>query len=180
MYELIYSPSALKQLEKLEHNIKKRIIIALERLRIRPESCDIKKLTGISGYRFRVGDYRVIFDMERERLIILILQMGYRKNIYGWKMIYDVIIIGAGVTGLASAMYSGRLNLKTLVLGMNSSNELPIGGIITLTEVVENYPGFIRLTGNELAQKMKEHALDYKNNLEIKQDLENKIKKDKN
>ena len=83
MYELIYSPSALKQLEKLEHNIKERIVIALERLRIRPESCDIKKLVGMQGYRFRVGDYKVIFDMEKNRLIILVLQIGHRKNIYG-------------------------------------------------------------------------------------------------
>ena len=82
MYELIYSPAALKQLEKLEHNIKERIVVALERLRIRPESCDIKKLVGMLGYRFRVGDYRVIFDMEKDKLIILILQIGHRKNIY--------------------------------------------------------------------------------------------------
>ncbi len=83
MYELIYSPSALKQLEKLEHNIKERIVVALERLRIRPESCDIKKLVGMQGYRFRVGDYRIIFDMEKDKLIILVLQIGHRKNIYG-------------------------------------------------------------------------------------------------
>ena len=83
MHELIYSPSASKQLEKLEHNIKNRIIIALERLRIRPESCDIKKLVGMQGYRFRVGDYRIIFDMKNERLAILILQIGHRRNIYG-------------------------------------------------------------------------------------------------
>ena len=82
MYELIYSPSALKELEKLEQRIKERIIIALERLRIRPESCDIKKLVGISGYRFRVGDYRVIFDLEKEKLFILIIKIGHRKNIY--------------------------------------------------------------------------------------------------
>ncbi len=82
MYELIYSPSAVKQLNKLEHNIKERIIVALERLRIRPESCDIKKLVGMSGYRFRVGDYRVIFDLEKDRLVLLILQIGHRKNIY--------------------------------------------------------------------------------------------------
>lgn len=82
MYELIYSPSALKQLKKLEHNIKERIIVALERLRIRPESCDIKKLVGMQGYRFRVGDYRIIFDMEKDKLAILILQIGHRKNIY--------------------------------------------------------------------------------------------------
>lgn len=82
MYNLVYSPSALKQLGKLQHNIKERIIIALERLRIRPESCDIKKLMGMQGYRFRVGDYRVIFDMEEDKLIILVLQIGHRRNIY--------------------------------------------------------------------------------------------------
>ncbi len=82
MYELIYSPTALKQLEKLEYNIKERIIIVLERLRIRPESCDIKKLVGMQGYRFRAGDYRIIFEMENDKLIILVLQIGHRKNIY--------------------------------------------------------------------------------------------------
>ncbi len=82
MYGLAYSPSAAKQLEKLEHSIQERIVVALERLRIRPESCDIKKLVGMQGYRFRVGDYRVIFDMEKNKLIILVLQIGHRKNIY--------------------------------------------------------------------------------------------------
>jgi len=82
MYELIYSPTALKELEKLDNIIKRRIIIALERLRIRPESCDIKKLVGIPGYRFRVGDYRVIFDYEGEKLVIFIIKIGHLKNIY--------------------------------------------------------------------------------------------------
>jgi len=82
MYELIYSPTAFKELEKLDNVIKKRIITALERLRIRPESCDIKKLVSIPGYRFRVGDYRVIFDFEEEKLVILIIKIGHRKNIY--------------------------------------------------------------------------------------------------
>ena len=90
---------------------------------------------------------------------------------------YDLIIIGAGVTGLASAMYAGRLNLKTLVLGKNSSNELPIGGVITLTEIVENYPGFIKLTGPELAENIRKHALDYKDNVSIEEDLVLDVKK---
>ena len=82
MYELIYSPIALRQLDKFEHNIRERIILALERLRIRPGACDIKKLVGMQGYRFRVGDYRIIFDMKKEKLEILVLQIGHRKNIY--------------------------------------------------------------------------------------------------
>ena len=82
MYELIYSPSALKVLEKLDKSIQKRIITALERLRIRPESCDIKRLVGMPGYRFRIGDYRVIFDIEQEKLHVLVLKIGHRKNVY--------------------------------------------------------------------------------------------------
>ena len=70
--------------------------------------------------------------------------------------VYDTIIIGAGCAGLGAAMYSGRLNMKTLMIGDN------IGGTITLTDVVENYPGFIRLTGQELADNLRKHAEDYK------------------
>ncbi|HLC53897.1 MAG TPA: FAD-dependent oxidoreductase [Candidatus Nanoarchaeia archaeon] len=74
---------------------------------------------------------------------------------------YDFLIIGAGVAGLAAAMYGARLGLKTLCLGTMSSAELPIGGVITTTNVVENYPGFIRLTGTELADAIKNHATSY-------------------
>lgn len=74
---------------------------------------------------------------------------------------YDFIIIGAGGTGLAAAMYSARLGLKTLCLGHSYSSELPIGGVITTTNIVENYPGFIKLTGSDLAEKIKKHAESY-------------------
>src|SRR3989338_11498530 len=59
---------------------------------------------------------------------------------------YDFLIIGAGVAGLAAAMYGARLGMKTLCLGATHGSELPVGGGITTTNVVENYPGFIRLT----------------------------------
>jgi len=88
-------------------------------------------------------------------------------------MMYDVIIIGGGCAGLAAGMYCGRFGIKTLVLGES------IGGTIILTNVVENYPGFIRLTGQELADKLKEHALDYKEFVEIKEQKVDSIKKTK-
>lgn len=90
---------------------------------------------------------------------------------------YDTIIIGAGVVGMATGMYSGRLNLKTLVMGTTSGSELPIGGVITLTDSVENYPGFKHLTGMELAKKMEEHALEY--GISIKEEKALEISKEK-
>lgn len=74
---------------------------------------------------------------------------------------YDFIVLGGGGTGLASAMYAARLGMKTLVLGHSHGIELPIGGTVTTTNVVENYPGFIRLSGVELAKKLEEHAKSY-------------------
>ena len=72
-------------------------------------------------------------------------------------------MIGAGVTGLAAAMYAGRLNLRTIVLGNagERSAALDSGGTSTLTDVGENYPGVVKLTGQELAQKREAHARDY-------------------
>lgn len=74
---------------------------------------------------------------------------------------YDFIILGAGVTGLAAAMYGARLGLKTLCLGASHGSELPLGGVITTTNVVENYPGFIKLRGTELADNIRKHAKSY-------------------
>ena len=54
---------------------------------------------------------------------------------------YDFLILGGGGSGLAAGMYGARLNLKTLILGATSGTELPIGGVITTTDIVENYPG---------------------------------------
>ncbi len=68
---------------------------------------------------------------------------------------YDLMIIGSGVTGFGAAMYAARLDLSVAVVGSVD------GGTITLTDDVANYPGFIQLTGQELADKLKEHALDY-------------------
>ena len=74
---------------------------------------------------------------------------------------YDFLIIGGGGTGLAAGMYAARLNLKNLILGTIHGTESPIGGVITTTHVVENYPGFIKLTGPELAKKLEEHTRSY-------------------
>ncbi len=92
---------------------------------------------------------------------------------------YDFIVLGAGGTGLAAGMYAARLGLKTLVLGHSYGSELPVGGVITTTNAVENYPGFIRLTGTELADKIRDHAKSY-DLVEIKEEKASEIKKSGN
>ena len=85
---------------------------------------------------------------------------------------YDTIIIGAGCAGLAAAMYAGRLNMRTMLIGDN------IGGTITLTDVVENYPGFVKLTGQELADNLRKHAEAY--NIEKSEEKVTLIKREHN
>ena len=80
-YELIFSDKSLKQLKKLEKETQERIIKALERIRIRPEA-HVTKLVGDVGYRLRVGNYRVFLDIEKGKLLILVIKIGHRKKIY--------------------------------------------------------------------------------------------------
>ena len=81
MYEIVFSNKAERQLKKLEREMQNRIISCLERARIRPEA-HFKKLVGEEAYSLRVGHYRIIADIERKKLLILVLKIGPRKKIY--------------------------------------------------------------------------------------------------
>lgn len=81
MYHIQFTEKAQKELEKLERGIQERIISVLERARIRPE-VHFTKLVGESGYRLRIGVYRLIADIDNGKLIILVIKVGHRKNIY--------------------------------------------------------------------------------------------------
>lgn len=69
---------------------------------------------------------------------------------------FDVTIIGAGPAGLTSALYTSRAGLNTLVL-----EKAAPGGKVFLTDEVENYPGFKKIKGRELANQMKESSLAF-------------------
>lgn len=67
---------------------------------------------------------------------------------------YDIVIIGAGPAGLTSAVYAGRADKKVLIIEKET-----FGGQITHSPRVENYPGFIQMSGNEFAEKLVEQAM---------------------
>ena len=81
MYEIILSKRVEKFIDKFESHDRERIIIALDKLRIRPESY-LKRLVGDKSYKFRVGDYRLIIDLENDKLLVLVIDIGHRKSIY--------------------------------------------------------------------------------------------------
>src|ERR1700737_4127434 len=66
---------------------------------------------------------------------------------------YDVIIVGGGPAGLTAALYAGRARVTTVLL----ERGVP-GGQLLNTEAIEDYPGFDRITGAELAQRMADQA----------------------
>lgn len=82
MYYIKFDAKAEKQLAKLDRQIQNRILTALDRIKVRPFSYDIKRLQGTPYYRLRVGEYRIIFDIKQNQLIIVIIEIGHRKNIY--------------------------------------------------------------------------------------------------
>ncbi|MEK9156280.1 MAG: FAD-dependent oxidoreductase [Patescibacteria group bacterium] len=83
---------------------------------------------------------------------------------------YDVIIIGAGPSGLAAAIYTSRRALKTLVL----CND--VGGQVTRTLDIENYPGFDLISGYDLAKRFRDQAQKF--GAEIKTESVKEIKKE--
>ncbi len=74
------------------------------------------------------------------------------KNKKDKREVWDFFVVGGGPVGVAAAIYAGRFMLKTIVVGKE------IGGLIVRTHIVENYPGFTSVTGQELMNAFLTHA----------------------
>jgi mRNA interferase RelE/StbE len=81
MFKIVITDRALKDIDKLTQDVKKRIASKLREFSSNPLDYS-RKLTDpkIGTYRFRIGDYRVIYDIEDENIIVL--RIGHRKDIY--------------------------------------------------------------------------------------------------
>jgi mRNA interferase RelE/StbE len=77
-----FSAHAKRQGDKLPQAIKERIIRAVRRLGKDPFPTGVRKLAGSDYYRLRVGDYRVIYEVQKDKLIILVIRIGHRKDVY--------------------------------------------------------------------------------------------------
>ena len=82
----------------------------------------------------------------------------------------DIIIIGGGPAGLVAALYAGRAQLDALMIEKQFQ-----GGQMVTTNEVENYPGFVDITGSDLANIMYEHAKKFGGTMEYKEVLDIQI-----
>jgi mRNA interferase RelE/StbE len=82
-YTVSLSKRAQKQLDKLTAAVAKPILIAIERLGDNPRPNGCKKLAGRNGYRIRIGDYRVIYEIIDRELLVSVIDVGNRRDIYG-------------------------------------------------------------------------------------------------
>jgi mRNA interferase RelE/StbE len=81
-YEIEFKPSAQKSLEKLPKKIQKRIQGVITVLEINPLPPIAEKLKGRDAYRIRVSDYRIIYSIENNVLLVLVVSVGHRREVY--------------------------------------------------------------------------------------------------
>jgi len=80
-FEIRWAESSFRKLQKLDGQAQRRIIEKLEESAGDPFAA-AKKLTGVSLYSIRTGDYRIIVSIERNRMIVFVVDVGHRSRIY--------------------------------------------------------------------------------------------------
>ncbi|HVT18318.1 MAG TPA: type II toxin-antitoxin system RelE/ParE family toxin, partial [Thermoanaerobaculia bacterium] len=82
-YRVELRPAAVRDLRKLEPAIRRRIASAIDQLAHTPRPPGVEKLQGQENrYRVRVGEYRVIYQIEDRVLLVLVVRVGNRRDIY--------------------------------------------------------------------------------------------------
>lgn len=81
-YTIVLTKKAQKALDKLSDIVVNPILIAIEELADNPRPYGHKKLKGRPAYRIRIGDYRVIYEIFDNKLVIDVIAVGHRKDIY--------------------------------------------------------------------------------------------------
>lgn len=84
MWAVTYTADALRTLSRMDRGVAKRIrgkILALARDPLISNN-NVKKLTGVEGYRLRVGDWRVIYTLKHQMLTVIVVRIGHRSEVY--------------------------------------------------------------------------------------------------
>ena len=81
-YNIEIEKPALKSLKKLDKPVRTRVVDAINGLATSPRPSGVKALVGSGFLRIRVGDYRIIYEVHDDRLVVVVIELGHRSDIY--------------------------------------------------------------------------------------------------
>ena len=81
-YKIEFKRSVWKDLDELPKADRRRILRRIEELADDPRPPQCQKLTGMERYRVRQGDYRILYSIEDDRLIVVVVKVGHRREVY--------------------------------------------------------------------------------------------------
>ncbi len=81
-YKIVFRRSVLKDLGPIPKKDVKRILLAIESLAENPRPPQCHKLSGEEKYRLRCGLYRILYSIEDDKLIVCVVKVGHRKDVY--------------------------------------------------------------------------------------------------
>ncbi len=82
-YSIAFRPAALRALESLPQPTRRRVRAAIDTLAYHPLPPGVKKLRVPQGwFRIRIGDYRVVYDVQHAHLVVLVVRVGHRREVY--------------------------------------------------------------------------------------------------
>lgn len=82
-YSVTIAPAAARQLRKFDPHARRRVQAAIDLLATDPRPPKATRLVGGAGeWRVRTGDYRIIYEIHDDRLVVLVLRVGHRRDVY--------------------------------------------------------------------------------------------------
>lgn len=82
-YEIVLAPAATRQLRKLDPPVRRRMQAVFETLAVDPRPPAATRLVGGAGaWRVRTGDYRVVYEVQDTRLVVFVIGLGHRRDVY--------------------------------------------------------------------------------------------------
>jgi mRNA interferase RelE/StbE len=82
-HKILIAPAARRDLKRIRGPARRRVADAIDQLATNPRPAGFVKLSGADDlYRLSAGDYRIIYTIQDDRLIVLIVRVGRRKDIY--------------------------------------------------------------------------------------------------
>ena len=82
MYTISIKESAFKELSKIEMQYRSRLFDAIEKLKTNPNAGSVLKGEFSGLRRIRIGDYRIVYEVQNEQLVILVIRIAHRREVY--------------------------------------------------------------------------------------------------